>query len=426
MRSIAKTAAESVVVTGIGLVTANGYGRESVWEATRSGVSGIRRVDEADFVFPHPLKLAAKVNIEPEFPDQLKSIRLARFAAEEAMFDSKIDLHSVDRNRFGCAISGNVGDVSWWSAQVDPTSVFANREFNSEQWLPNCACWDVATRFGLNGPRYSHSTACASGLIEILTAARAIRDGQADIALAGSAECIDPVFAAGFNRMRVLANDDDPAESCLPFDKRRHGFVMGEGAGMLVIERLDHAVARGAKIYAELVAGKMMADAHHVTSLDVDSDVLVRLISDTMRKADVEPADIAYVNAHGTGTEQNDLIESRGIRNAFKRAADDVCVSSLKSMLGHLVNASGSVELALTILGMRDGYAPPTLNLRDRDPRCDLDFVPMQARSNRFEHAMKLSLAFGGHLVATVVRRWNNLNSGGIAYPDHEETPKAA
>lgn len=191
---------------------------------------------------------------------------------------------------------------------------------------------------------------------------------------------------------------------------------MGEGAGMFVIERLSHALARGAMIYAEIVRGKMLADAHHVTSLDVKSEALVRLIQETLRASKLEASDVGYVNAHGTGTEQNDLLESRGIRQAFGKSADDVCVSSLKSMLGHLVNASGSVELALTVLGMRDGVAPPTMNLKSVDPECDLDFVPLAGRVNRYQHAMKLSLAFGGHLVAAVLRRWND-SATGYEYP---------
>lgn len=419
MRSIAKMPVDPVVITGIGLVTANSFGREAVWQATRTGVSGIQAVSESDFPFPHPLKLAAPVSIAGQYPHQLKVKRLARFAAEEAIFDANLDFDAIDRDRFGCAISGHIGDITWWHKAVAPGPELGNRSFDSEQWLPNSSCWDLASHYGLNGPRFSHSTACASGLIDVLSAVRSIHDDQADIALVGSSEAIDPIFAAGFNRMKVLANAGSPNDSCLPFDERRHGFVMGEGAGMFVIERLSHANARGAKIYAEIAAGKMMADAHHVTSLDIDSDALVRLISDTLRRADLDASDVGYVNAHGTGTEQNDLIESRGIRRAFKSAADDVCVSSLKSMLGHLVNASGSVELALTVLGMRDGYAPPTLNLQNQDPRCDLDFVPSRARANRFQHAMKLSLAFGGHLVAAIVRRWNDVESG-FAYPVEE------
>jgi len=401
----------------MGLVCANGFGREAVWQATRDGVSGIRRVEEYENEVPPPLKLAAFVDVEPEFPHQLKVKRLARLAADEALFDSKVDLESIDNERFACAVSGHMGDTYWRHEGIDSADQTRTHAFNAEQWLPNSTCWDLAHRYGLYGPRFSHSTACASGLIDVLSAARAIQEGRCDMALAGSSEAIDPLFAAGFSKMRVLADGTDPAVSCMPFDVRRKGFVMGEGAGMFVIERLDHALARGAKIYAEVLAGKMLADAHHVTSLSDSTEGVVRLLNDVLRKADLSKQDIGYINAHGTGTEQNDLLESTGIRRAFGKQADDLCVSSLKSILGHLVNASGTVELALTVLGMRDGYAPPTISLEQQDPALDLDFVPQVVRSNRFQCAIKMSLAFGGHLVAAAVRRWNNADSG-FAYPD--------
>lgn len=406
---------DPVVITGIGLICANGFGREAVWEATRNGTTGIRHVTDDDNL-PPPLKLAAPVDVPLEFPSQLKVIRLARFAAEEAIFDANVNLQDIDSDRFACAVSGHMSDVYWWDPKSNSTDRFAGRYFNSEQWLPNSACWDLATRFGLTGPRFAHSTACASGLIDVLTATDAIRSGKCDIALAGSSEAIDPVFAAGFSKMRVLADGSDPHASCMPFDVRRKGFVMGEGAGMFVIERLSHALARGAKVYCEILSGKMLAEAHHVTSLSDATEGIVRLIDDALRKADVGKQDVGYINAHGTGTEQNDLLESTGIRAAFGKHADDLCVSSLKSVLGHLVNASGTVELALSVLGMRDGYAPPTMALEQQDPACDLDFVPRSMRASRFQCAMKLSLAFGGHLVAAVVRRWTDAASG-YAYP---------
>jgi 3-oxoacyl-(acyl-carrier-protein) synthase len=181
---------------------------------------------------------------------------------------------------------------------------------------------------------------------------------------------------------------------------------MGEGAAMVVLERLNHALDRGAPIYAEVLGGHILSDGYHVTSLDADSDSLVRLITTTLRSSRLSPQDIAYVNAHGTGTQQNDVTETRGIRRALGRAADSVCVSANKSMLGHLVNASGSVELAITALALRDGFAPPTLNLTHPDPDCDLDCIPLVGRVRPLEHALKLSIAFGGHLAAVALRRW--------------------
>ena len=191
---------------------------------------------------------------------------------------------------------------------------------------------------------------------------------------------------------------------------------MGEGAAMFVVERLSHALARGATIYAEIVSGAILAEAHHVTGLDMESKTLVHLIRRTLEKAAVAPEDVGYINAHGTGTKQNDLVEMRGIRTALGPAADQVAVSASKSMIGHLVNAAGGVEKAITVVAQRGGYAPPTINLNDIDPACTFDCVPLTGKKINFEYAIKLSVAFGGHLVGILLRRWND-RATGFAYP---------
>jgi 3-oxoacyl-(acyl-carrier-protein) synthase len=406
---------EPVVITGIGMITSVGHDRESVWRAIQSGVTGIRALRGVSGI-PDFLTIGAVVDLPRDFPGQLKVTQLARIAAAEAIADSRIDLETVDPDRFGCAISGHMGDTQWWAHRIAPNPGDHFAHFLPDQWMPHSACSSIARQFRLQGPRICHSTACASGLIDIMSAVRSIRDGQCDLALAGSAEAIDPLFAAGFKQMRVLAEHAIPAEACRPFDRHRSGFVMGEGGAMFVLERLSHARQRGATIYAEIVSGKMLADAHHMTGLDIESDALSRLINETLRAGSVVPDDIGYINAHGTGTAQNDLMETRGIRRSFGKAADTVCVSSTKAILGHLVNASGSVELALTTLSLRDGFVPATANLTSPDPECDLDCVPLVGRVLRHQHALKLSLAFGGHLVAVLLRRWNDAQSG-FAYP---------
>jgi 3-oxoacyl-(acyl-carrier-protein) synthase len=234
---------------------------------------------------------------------------------------------------------------------------------------------------------------------------RAIQDNQCDMALAGSAEAITPLFAAGFHQMRVLASHEDPRQACRPFDRDRTGFVMGEGGAMFVLERLSHAQARGAKIYAEIAGGRLLASAHHVTDLDMGSAALAHLISETLRVSNLQPKDIGYINVHGTATQQNDVAETRAIRRAMGTAADDLCASATKSILGHLVNAAGSVELAITALAMRDGFVPPTINLERPDPECDLDCIPLVGRENAFVSALKLSVAFGGTLAAIALTR---------------------
>jgi 3-oxoacyl-(acyl-carrier-protein) synthase len=236
----------------------------------------------------------------------------------------------------------------------------------------------------------------------------------------GGGDAIDSLFVAGFNRMRVLAKDPEPNRACRPFDRSRKGFAFGEGAAMFVIERLSHALARGARIYAQIRATKVCTQAHHVTGIDADCDSLDYLINATLARAGLEPGDIGYINAHGTGTEQNDLAEARGIKRAFGEAQRTICVSATKSILGHMINAAGAAELAVTCLALRDGFAPPTLNLTDPDPECTFDCLPLVGRRRRFQHALKLSLAFGGHLVAVALSRWNDAASG-FAYPSLPE-----
>jgi 3-oxoacyl-(acyl-carrier-protein) synthase len=405
---------DPIVITGIGMIASVGNDRESVWHAVRSGRSAARHLEGFPGI-PDGMMLGALVDIEPEVPGQLKAITLCQRAAAEAIQDAHIDFRAVQRERFACAISGHMGDTRWTGGELTLSHLQTSVPW-WEQWLPNTACSEVANRWGLYGPRMCHSTACASGLVDIISAVRALQDDQCDIALAGSAEAVHPLFAAGFHQMRVLAYHDDPARACRPFDETREGFIMGEGAAMFVLERLSRAQRRGARIYAEVLGSKTLADAHHLTGLDMHSDTLVRLISDTLRVSGLKPRQLEYINAHGTGTRQNDLAESRGIRRAMGKAADAVCISATKSILGHLVNAAGSVELAITTLAMRDGFLPPTLNLTRPDPQCNLDCIPLVGRNNQFEHAMKLSVAFGGHLAAIALRRWNDARTG-FDYP---------
>lgn len=422
---------DPVVITGIGLIASVGHDRESVWKAVREGRSGARWLEGLEGI-PDRWLIGAPVDLPPDRPGELKVVRLARQAAREALQDAQFDWQRVDRTRFGCAISAHMGDTSFirhlFSSKAKASSPTIRVPYVPDwgkeaslpppdwpptnpspwwsQWLPNTACWRLGWEFGLYGPRLCHSTACASGLIEVLSAYWAIRDGQCDVVLAGSADAIHPLFAAGFHKMRVLAHHEDPVQACRPFDRARNGFIMGEGAGMFVLERLSHARARGARIYAEILGGKMIADAYHVTGLDADSETLAYLIQSTLKTAGLRPSDIDYINAHGTGTQQNDRMEARGIRRALGPATQRVCVSSTKAVLGHLVNAAGSVELGITILALRDGFVPPTMNLRDPDPECDLDCTPLVGRRFTGQHALKFSVGFGGHQAAVAVRRW--------------------
>ena len=225
--------------------------------------------------------------------------------------------------------------------------------------------------------------------------------------LAGSSDAsLLPIVLGSFQRLGVLAkNSEHPAKACKPFDLRRNGFVIGEGAAVFVLERLDKAIARGTKIYAEWLAGGMASDGSTLTGLDVSGESLARLITDVLKRADVQPQEIDYINLHGTATEQNDIYETRAVKAALGRAAMAVSCSSLKGAIGHLLGAAGSVEMAVTLLALRDGIVPPTVNLESPDPACDLDYTPRRPKQKPLHTALKLSLGFGGHLAAAVVRR---------------------
>ena len=253
---------------------------------------------------------------------------------------------------------------------------------------------------------------------------RLLRSGTCQVVVAGAADALHPLFIAGFLRLGVLGYHEEPRLACRPFDAQRNGFVMGEGGAVFVLERLSHALARGAKVYALVRGGAMMAQAHHVTSMDMGSEPLARAITATLAQAQLEPDQLEYINAHGTGTQQNDVAEIQGVRQALGQASRDVCLSSAKAQLGHLINAAGCVELALTVLALRDGFLPPTANLVTPDPECDLDCLPGRGRRRRVQLALKVSIGFGGHVVAVLLQRWNDPATG-RAYPPRE-LPQAA
>ena len=395
---------DRVVITGIGMVTSVGHDRESTWRAVRAGISGVRQLEGVAGI-PSGRILAATVDL-PAPDDGIFDVPLALKAAAEALDDCGLQRAEIDPARIGCSIAANMGDTPGTHYLRTGTSPEKATAW-AEQWLPITVGATVGQRLNLHGPRLSSTAACASGTVATLNAVRAIQDNQCDMALAGASQPLHPLLAAGFYNMRVLARGDNPSQACRPFDANRSGFVLGEGSAMLVLERLEHAQARQAPIYAEVVGGRMLCDAHHVTDLNVESTTLSRLIQDTLWASHLAPSDVGYINAHGTGTLQNDVMETRGIRRAFGDSAETLCVSSTKAVLGHLLSAAGSVELAITALALRDGFAPPTVNLTDPDPECDLDCIPLIGRQQQFEHALKLSIAFGGHLAAVALSRWN-------------------
>jgi 3-oxoacyl-(acyl-carrier-protein) synthase len=397
---------DRVVITGIGMVTAVGLDRESTWRAVKAGHSGVRKLCGMP-ALPDGLLLGATIDgIRPDHRGD-RNFPMSLAAAQEALLDSDLDLDDFDRTRIAHSY-GTCGGLTPWMAEE-----YARRRPGTAPypWWENLLYSEVAARtanrLGLFGPRLVNSTACATGTIATINAMRAIQDDQCDMAFVGASQTLHPILCAGFYNMRVLANHDDPVSACRPFDANRTGFVMGEGAATLVLERLSAARARGARIYAEVLGGALLSDATHVTDLSSDSSPLVHLLGKTLKRSRLSPGDVSYINAHGTGTKQNDAMETRGIRTAFGSAANDLCVSTIKANLGHLVNAAGAVELAITAMALRDGFAPPTVNLTTPDPECDLDCIPLVGRRRKFEHAVKISIAFGGHLAAIALRRWS-------------------
>lgn len=396
---------DRVVITGIGMVTSVGDDRESTWQAVREGVSGVRLLEDVPGI-PSGRVLGATVE-QAYAGEGIRDLPLALQAAAEALDDCRFHETRIEPEQIGCSIAANMGDTPGVHCLRTGTPQGKATTW-ADQWLPITVSAAVGRQLNLHGPRLCSTSACASGTIAALCAVRAIQDGQCDMMLAGASQALHPLLTAGFHNMRVLARDDNPTLACRPFDANRSGFVLGEGAAMLVLERLEHAQTRRVPIYAEVVGGRMLCDAHHMTDLNTDSTALSRLIQDTLWSSHLAPHDVGYINAHGTGTLQNDVMESRGIRMAFGDSAESLCVSSTKAVLGHLLSAAGSVELAITALALRDGFAPPTVNLTDPDPECDLDCIPLVGRQQQFEHALKLSIAFGGHLAAVALRRWND------------------
>ena len=401
-----------VVITGVGLVTALGPDRPTTWAALCRGDSGARWLDPAIFgseAAGFPIRGLAKSDdrLEP-------ALGLLARASDEAMADAghPADRPGFDPDRAFALIGLSKGGVrslgrvhervrSGWREPDDGVA---------RDWLqgwPGSGAGFVADRFAFRGGAIGPVAACASGLVAVLQGADLIRRGICDLALVGAADAsIEPLVMAAFRRMRVLADVGlEPTRAVRPWDSRRTGFLVGEGAAVLVLEPIEAAQSRGRAIYAEVAGGALGSDAFHETALDPDPAGLAGLIVRALRDSGVDPADVDAVHVHGTATPSNDPLECRAIRLALGSGADRVVCSASKAQVGHLLGASGAVELALAAIGVREGVAPPTLNLDDPDPACDLETPKRVARSITIRSALKLSLGFGGHLAVAVLRR---------------------
>lgn len=398
-----------VVITGLGAVTSLGLDAPTTFAAVldgRSGVGPITHFDSTDYA----THFAAEVKqFDPsrfmEAHEARKLDPFALFAMSaccEALKDSGVEVASEDPTRLGCIVGVGIGGLTDIEAQHNVLLERGPRRVNPffiPRIMMNAAAGQVSIRLGLQGPNYATASACASSAHALGLSAQAIRLGEAEVMLAGGAEAtITPLGIGGFNALKALSTrNDDPATASRPFDRDRDGFVMGEGGGCLVLEELEHALARGARIYGEFLGFGMTADAHHITAPAPGGEGAARAIRLALRDGSTNPDEVEYCNAHGTSTPINDPLETAALKSVFGEHARAMAVSSSKSMVGHILGGSGAVEAVLTTLSIHRGVVHPTANLVNPDPECDLDYVPGAAREMKVRRAVSNSLGFGGH-----------------------------
>lgn len=404
-----------VVVTGMGAITPVGNDIDTMWANMLAGVNGVEKITSFD-TSDLKVHLAGTVkNFEPEKYIEKRELRkldiycqYAIAAAQQAVDDSGI-LGNVDEERFGVYIGAGIGGLHSFVNNVTALNEGGPRKvspFFIPMMIGNIATGNVAIRFKAKGVSLSVMSACATGTHSIGEAFHAIKDGYADAIIAGGTEAvIAPLTIAGFQNMKALSTNEDPETASRPFDKNRDGFVMGEGAGMLVLEEYEHAKARGAKIYAEFAGYGNTCDAHHVTAPDPEGAGLARAIKIAMAEAGATDDDQLYINAHGTSTHLNDLTETMAFKSALGEKAYDANISSTKSMTGHMLGATGAIEAIVSVLTLRDGMIPPTIHLNEQDEELDLNYTPNKAVKRDVTVAASTNLGFGGHDACVVFKK---------------------
>lgn len=407
-----------VVVTGIGVVSPIGIGKEEYWKSLREGKSGIDTITAFD-TEEFTSKIAGEVKdfVPENYMTKKEARRMDRFcqfavaASKLAVEDSEINLEKINMNRFGVSIGSGIGGIDTMEREhrklvekgpgrVSPLLI--------PMMIINMAPGYVAMNFGAKGPNASIVTACASSTNAIGEAFKIIQRGDADLMFAGGAEAsITPLGIAGFCTMKALSTrNDDPKTASRPFDENRDGFVMGEGSGMLILEELEHAIKRNAKIYAEVAGFGSTADAYHITSPAPGGEGGARAMMAAIEDGGITPGDVGYVNAHGTSTPYNDKFETMAIKSVFKDNAKDIFVSSTKSMTGHLLGASGSVEAIAVIMAFNENYIHGTMNIEKVDPELDLNYLPNEGIEAKIDYAISNSLGFGGHNATILLKRY--------------------
>ncbi|WP_314208707.1 beta-ketoacyl-ACP synthase II [Vagococcus salmoninarum] len=406
-----------VAITGLGAVTPVGNTAEEFWTNIRNGNSGIAPITHFDAT-ETGITVAAEVkDFDPTLYMEKKATkRMDLFsvygvaAAVQAMTDSQLDIEKINQNRFGVIVSSGIGGMNTIQDQVIKMHTKGPKRvapFFVPMAIGNMAAGNISIKVGAKGICTSIVTACASGTNAIGEAFRSIKHGYSDIILAGGAEAtICEIGIAGFAALTALSPEPDPAKASIPFDKDRSGFVMGEGGGVLMLEELEHALARGAKIYGEVVGYGSNSDAHHMTSPNPDGSGAGICMQLAMEEAGITPADVDYINAHGTSTPTNDGAETTAIKFAMGDEAYTTPISSTKSMTGHLLGAAGAIEAMACLGAIRDDFVPPTVGLVNPDEGCDLDYVPQVGRPHKVTYALSNSLGFGGHNAVIALKKW--------------------
>jgi len=406
-----------VVITGLGVISPVGNDKDSFWQALKAGVSGIGPITRFD-ADEMPTRIAAEVRgFDPgPFLDRKEAKRMDRYsqyavaAAKMAWQDAGLDMERVDPWRVGVVFATGIGGMETFEAQ-SRTLLEKGPGRVSPFFVPmmtaNMGAGQIAIHLGARGNNFTINTACASGTNAVGEALRVLQRGEAEIVITGGSEAsVTPLALAGFGAMKALSTRNEvPQAASRPFDRQRDGFVLGEGAGVLILETLEHARARGARIYAEVAGYGCTADAYHITAPEPEGEGAARAMALALADGDLRPEDVDYINAHGTSTELNDRIETLAIKKVFGSHAYRLAVSSIKSMIGHLLGAAGAVELVATALTIYEGIIPPTINYEDPDPDCDLDYVPNQARQQEVRAALSNSFGFGGHNAVVLLKR---------------------
>ncbi len=407
-----------VVVTGLGLVTPLGIGVEKTWHALLEGRSGVGKITHFD-CSTYPVQIAAEVkDFDPsQYIEQKEIKKMDRFihfaiaASDMAMKDSGLKITDDNADRVGVIIGSGMGGLPMIE-HYHKTLLEKGHRRISPFFIPmiiiNLAAGQVSIRYGAKGPNSSPCTACATGSHSIGDAFRIIQRGEADAMIAGGTEAvITPMGIAGFTAMKALSTrNNEPERASRPFDIDRDGFVMGEGAGIVILEELNHAIRRGARIYAEVIGYGMSGDAYHITSPAPEGEGAARCMEAALKDAGIRPEEVDYINAHGTSTKYGDELETMAIKKVFGEHAYRLSVSSTKSMTGHLLGAAGGVEAVITVLSIYHNIVPPTINLEKPDPACDLDYVPNKAKKMEVNCAISNSFGFGGTNACLIFRKF--------------------